>query len=328
MEIESYATLERQWKLLRLIPAAPQSITVTALAAALAREGPAVTRRTVARDLTELSRRFPLVVDDSGKTHRWSWEKPEILPRLNPAQCVALSVLRKHSAMLLPATVLDDLAPLFDAAEGELAKTGWKHWPSRIAVAPSAFALLPPKIDARLLADVHHAIARRVKLVATYHTRGAKAATRRTFDPLGLLLRDRRQYLVALTPGRDEPRQYALQRMSETAPTTEPCRELHGFSMRKYARDSLAIGSRGRIRLCLHVHEDNADYVRETPLSKYQKMRPIAGTRQIEVRATVEDDVELKRWLRSLGPEVEIREPAHLRSEIADELRQALAFYA
>jgi len=329
MEIESYATLERQWTMLRLIPAAPQSISVAALVDGLRAEGQKPTRRTVARDLHAMSARFPLVVDDSGKTHRWSWEKQasvDFLPRLNASQCLALAVVRKHMATLLPKAVLDDLAPLFDAAERELASSGWKDWPARIAVAPPAFALLPPRIDAKVLADVQHAIARRVKLIAKYRSVGARTATRRSFDPLGLLLRGHLQYLIAQTAEHPEPRQYALQRLRETAPTNVRCHEPHGFSMRKYARD-LAIAPRGWIRLRLHFHARTAEHVREMPMSKYQTWRPIEGTGKIEVCATVQDDVQLKRWLLSLGMEAEVREPVRLRREIAGEMREVLRAY-
>jgi len=329
MQLESYATLDRQWTMLRLIPAEPQSITVAALVDGLRDAGHKATRRTVARDLHELSPRFPIVVDDSGKTHRWSWKKKagvDFLPRLNASQCLALAVVRKHMAMLLPKSVLDDLAPLFDAAERELASSGWKDWPSRIAVAPPAFALLPPRIDPKVLADVQHAIARRVKLIAKYRSVGARAATRRSFDPLGLLLRGHLVYLIALTAENPEPRQYALQRMRETAPGTERCHEPHGFSMRRYARD-LAIAPRGWIRLRLHFHARTAEHVREMPMSKYQTWRPIEGTDKVEVCATVQDDLQLKRWLLSLGSEAEVREPVHLRKEMAEEMRKALRAY-
>jgi hypothetical protein len=40
--------------------------------------------------------------------------------------------------------------------------------------------------------------------------------------------------------------------------------------------------------------------------------------------AIVLDDLQLKRWRLSFGTEVEVREPAHLRREMAEEMREAL----
>jgi predicted DNA-binding transcriptional regulator YafY len=45
------------------------------------------------------------------------------------------------------------------------------------------------------------------------------------------------------------------------------------------------------------------------------------------VCATVQDDLQLKRWLLSLGMEAEVREPVRLRREIAREMRKALRAY-
>jgi predicted DNA-binding transcriptional regulator YafY len=54
---------------------------------------------------------------------------------------------------------------------------------------------------------------------------------------------------------------------------------------------------------------------------------PLEGTDKIKVRATAQDDLQLKRWLLSLGMEAEVREPVRLRREIAEEMREALRAY-
>ena len=62
--------------------------------------------------------------------------------------------------------------PLFAAAARELATTGWKDWHQRTAYASPTLILKPPKIDAKVLTDVQHAIAHGVQLTARYRSKG------------------------------------------------------------------------------------------------------------------------------------------------------------
>jgi len=330
MQTNDFQTLERQWAMLRAIPARPQTITATSLLDILRNKGFTPSRRTIERDLHEISLRFPLTCDNSVKPFRWGWMQDaalEFMPGLTVSQCLALTLTQAHMQGLLPSSMLADLVPLFEAAERQLANTEWKDWHKRTAVAPPAFALLPPKIDAKVLTDVQHAITRRLCLTAKYRSIGSKAPKTRTIHPHGLLIRGSVQYLVCLLPEyADEPRQLCLHRMSATTLGTERCRELHGFSMRRYAR-KLTIASTGKIRLRLLVDETSAEHIRETPLSKYQTWRPVAGTNKVEVSATVDDDVELKRWLLSLGSEAQVLAPEHLRVAMMEELTKAAGAY-
>ena len=317
--------------MLRAIPSHPQTITAPALLTTLRGKGFEASRRTIERDLHELSTRFPLTVDDSCKPYRWSWMQNAalaFLPGLSVSQCLALTLAQVHLQHLLPRTMLDDLAPLFDAAERELAKTGWKDWHKRTAVAPLAFALQPPKIDAKVLADVQYAIAHRLHMTADYRSKGTKVPRKREIDPLGLLVRDTVQYLVCLLPEyADEPRQLCVHRMSDTVVGAERCKELHGFTMRRYARSGLTINSHGKIRVRLIFDEGAAEHIRETTISTYQTWRPIAGTKKVEVCATVDDDAQLKRWLLSFGSEVQVIAPERLRLEMVEELNKAASAY-
>ena len=330
VQIASHTTLARHWAMLRAIPRWPQTITVAALKSAMDDDGFRPGRTTVDRDLAELARHFPITADTSGKTHRWSWAKGasiEFLPSLTVPQCLALTLAQQQLRDLLPQTMFKALGPVFEVAKRELAKSDWKEWPNRTAVAPPAFTLLPPKINAKVLADVQNAINRRLCMTAKYRSKGTKVPRMRSINPLGLLVRGTVQYLICLLPEyKDEPRQLCLHRMSATTLGTERCRELHGFTMRRYAR-KITQDSKGTIRLRLLMDETSAEHIRETPLSTYQTWRPVAGTKKVEVGATVDEDVELKRWLLSLGSEAQVLAPEHLRAWMGEELRRAAGAY-
>jgi predicted DNA-binding transcriptional regulator YafY len=330
MKEDPYQTFDRQRAMLRAIPRFPNKITVSEIVAILQEAGYTPTRRTIERDLREMPHRFPLTVDDSSKPYGWSWmkhAKVEFMPCLTISQSLALVLVQMHLGNLLPKTMFRDLAPVFAAANRELAYTGWKDWHKRTAVAPTGFALLPPTIDAKVLSDVHHALGNRLHMTAKYRSKGNRAPRKRGIDPLGLLLRGSVQYLVCMLPEYREPRQLAIHRMTNTIVGTEPSTEPPGFRMSHYAAHELTIKSRGKIRLRAIFNELTAEHLRETPLSKKQTWRRIPGTDTVEIRATVDDDLQLKRWLLSLGSEVEVMEPARLRLEMAEELGKARRAY-
>jgi len=186
---ESIGTLERQWAMLRSIPRAPRRISATELTALMRDMGFKVTKRTIERDLQSLAVRFPLQLDDRSKPYGWSWMKNanfEFKPRLSVSQSVNLLLAKLHLKNLLPVSIYEDLQPLFDMAQNEVAGTGWKDWHNRTAVIPTTLALMPPKLDSAILATVQSALARKRRIEGLYRPKGSIPAKPRTIKPEGL----------------------------------------------------------------------------------------------------------------------------------------------
>lgn len=323
-------TLARQWTMLRAIPRSPLKVSVGELMTTLLDGGFHPSRRTIERDLQELSGRFPLVVDDSSKPYGWSWMKDanfEFMPRLTASQSVALLLARTHMRNLLPQAMLKDLAPVFAVAERELASSGWRDWHRRTAVVPSTLALLPPKLDARTLADVQHALARKCCLTANYRSKGHATQKQLTIHPLGLLVRGAVQYLVCTLFGYDDVRQLAVHRMSATKLTPDPRREPRGFDFATYVAHASNYEANGTIRLVAWFDAAAAEHLRETPLSNDQTWRAIEGTEKVEITATVDDGQSLRWWLLAFGSMVEVGGPEALRRDLASELLLATQHY-
>jgi predicted DNA-binding transcriptional regulator YafY len=328
MFVESYQTLKRQWTMLRALPRWPLTVGVNAIVEQLRDAGYTTSRRTIERDLQELSRHLPLHVDDSRRPFRWSWAKEanfEFMPRLTASQSIALKLVQKHASPMMPQAMLDDLAPLFDAAGRELEHSGWKDWPERIAMLPPMLVLLPPRLAARVLADVHTALARRRILVAHYRSKRASAAEIMRVHALGLILRGPVQYLVCTIEGRERIRTLVLHRLSATSIAPTPSEEPRGFCFADYVA-TLAIAPKGRIRLRVRFHEFAGEHVRETPLSKDQKCT-VVGEGVVEISATVQHDDQLEWWLLGYGGKVEVLKPVALRRAIADEHARAAKRY-
>lgn len=324
-------TLARQWEMLRLIPRAPRKTTVRDLGAELERRGYRTTARTIARDLQALSGQFALVSDETSKPFGWSWAKDanfEFMPGLSASQGVALLLARVHLRGLLPQPLMKELAPVFDMAEKELAATGWKDWHRRTAIVPTSMPLLVPRVDARVLDDVHSALATRKCLKGKYRSKGSQSAKEMTIHPLGLLVRGAVHYLVCTLRDYKDIRHLALHRLSETAVLNQPSMSPDGFDFAGYVASSAAkYHAQGKIRLVAHFAAGAAEHLRETPVSKDQVLVELQAEEFVELTATVESDETLRWWLLGFGDRVEVREPVKLRDEMREQLTSAVKRY-
>jgi predicted DNA-binding transcriptional regulator YafY len=280
--------------------------------------------------LINLSARFPLVVDESSKPFGWGWAKDanfEFAPRLSVAQGIALLLAQAHLRPLLPRHMLQELMPLFDVAERELASGAWRDWHQRTAVLPSMLTLLPPALDARVLDDVHEALALRRQLSAIYRSKGAKEGRPVTIHPLGLIQRGPVHYLACTLFDYTDVRQLAVHRISDTTVTKEQSYTPAGFDFATYAKTAGRYETEGPIHLVVRFTAEAAEHLRETPLSPDQVITELDASPCVEVSATVLLDQTLRWWLKGFGSQAEVLEPKTLRAELLADLEASLRAY-
>jgi predicted DNA-binding transcriptional regulator YafY len=73
----------RQWLILVMLPPPPRRIDSAAIATALRERGYDVHRRTVQRDLVQLSAIFPIVADERRRPFGWRWSESATFPHLS-----------------------------------------------------------------------------------------------------------------------------------------------------------------------------------------------------------------------------------------------------
>lgn len=106
----NHETLLRQWQMVRHIPRYPHKITARDLKGKLDAENFNVSKRTVERDLLDLSLTLPLALDDWERPYGWSWKKdaPAFdLPGIGNNEALAMLMVEQHLSMLVPTTTLD-----------------------------------------------------------------------------------------------------------------------------------------------------------------------------------------------------------------------------
>lgn len=327
-------TLHRQWQTLRLIPRYPRKITGGELTKRLSSAGFAVTKRTVERDLQTLSGFFPLVVDSRSMPYGWSWEKGAAaldVPALSPTEAISFLMLREFLTPLIPASLLDQLAPYFGMSEQCLAAqdttSPLRSWLKKIAIVPVAQPLRPPVIAADVLAPLQEALMREEQTRIRYLRRGESAETEYIAHPLGLIQRGGVLYLVATLFDYEDVRLLVVHRMRQAEALPEPSHRPKSFDLATYvAEGHMGFGSATPLDVVLHFNREAGEHLWDTPLSVDQQIYELPNG-QLEVRATIADTSQFRWWLLGFADGVEVIQPLSLREELAERLGAAAARY-
>jgi len=133
-------------------------------------------------------------------------------------------------------------------------------------------------------------------------------------------------YLLATAFEYDDVRLYAMHRFKGAEILMEPANMLRGFSIDQYIEDgALEFGKGKKIQLKAWIHEDMASFLSETPLS--EDMKITGQEERLEVTASVADTWQLRWWILSQGPRIEVRAPVSLRKEIVEEVEALHRLY-
>ena len=314
----------RQWAMLKLIPQHPRQICARELTERLKTEGFDVGKRTVERDLISFSATFPLISNERSKPYGWSWSKDAeafALPTMSPLQALTLELAHDHLATLLPASLLDTLAPYFKCAEGVLSSgDGVKklaNWRKKVAIVSASQPLIPPNYSEAIIEAVHSALLAGLQLEISYKSREYLEAKSYPAHPLGIVQRGAVTYMVATLYDYTDIRLFAVHRIQAAHVLDQPSNTPEGFSLAQYVNQgALGFEVNGLIKLVVRFTSAAAEHLWETPLSLDQEIEPDTSG-WVRLQATVPDTAQLRWWLRGFGSEVEVLEPIAIREEFA-----------
>jgi predicted DNA-binding transcriptional regulator YafY len=326
-------TLMRQWAMLRAIPRHPRRIDAPTIHGRLRDLGMAVSLRTVQRDLNALAETFPLDFDES-KPQGWCW-RPGAgqleIPSMDAHAALTFNLVEEYMQNLLPRSTLSHMAPWFDAAQGvasSQASTVTK-WRDKLRVIPHTLNKVPAPIDPEIQATIYNGLFAEKQLQVTYRaiTTG-KEAKSYPVHPLGLVVMEQVVYLVCTVKNYQDARFLALHRIDaaellDTTAVRPATFDIDEFILREFG---IRLG-REPLDLALRIRGVLAKYLAETPVSADQILTPIddAWTR-VEVK--VQDTIQLRTWLRSLGPDAVVESPDFLRNQLNDEWRELVNLYS
>ena len=327
-----YFAMERQWRMLRLVPRKEPGVTVSELLDGLENEGFSVTRRTIERDLNELAIVFQLSSTEGAKPQRWFWAANASfdIPGVSLSEAITLGLLREVLRSLMPKSFTASREDRFDLADRKLSSgsgSRFAKWTELIAYTPPGLPFIPPAVDPRALDSIQIALLEKRKLTFTYRSPYQPAKKTFTVNPLAIHLHGQRPYLLASVAEHTTVLQFAIQRMGKTEILADPSNPLPCFSLKEYlAQGGNQSAAGAPIRLKATLNDHLASLLEETPLSADQKITRSAD-QKITLTATLPRSWQLDFWLLSQGSAITVISPVALRRDLIASLKQTLGNY-
>lgn len=324
-------TIRLEHAVLSRLPKPPHKIDTRSLLERLRGAGIRTNMRALQRLLVKLEADRLVSCDASTKPYQWSWgeEQHVEFPPMSAETALSVLMAQEHLRHLLPPPTLDDLKPRARRAEQVLASSkAFRSWRSKVTVVPRGLAVVPPAIEPEVVRTVYRALFEARQLTADYKLRGKCDYRRFDINPLGLVVREGVVSLISTRSGTTRFQQLHLHRMRAPSLTTAKVIVPTGFDLQRYVAQGKAayVLAEEPIALELLVSSLVADTLSEVKLAQDQALEPAEDGRY-RVRATVRDTIDLRGWLKSYGPHVEVVGPGRIREEIRAELAQAVARY-
>jgi predicted DNA-binding transcriptional regulator YafY len=328
-------SLLRQWHMLRMVPRAPAKISAKELCERLCAADFTVAKRTVERDLIELSEVFPIVADSRSKPFGWSWLRDASsfdLPGLTLPEALTLTLVEQHLQHHLPPNAVDALRPHFQSAARTMcavdASAPSRAWLDKVRSVQPQQPLLPAPMDEECQRIVYLALMQDRQLKLHYRKRDAEAPTvYAAVHPLAVVQRGGMVYLVCMFADYDDVRTIALHRVQMAEVLYEAARKKAGFDIDAYiASGQFNVIAGTPVNLRAVFTRLAGEHLYETPLSADQVLTSDTDGR-LHLSATVPNTRALVWWLLGFGDGVVIQEPTSLRDELAGIAARMVAAY-
>ena len=329
--VASRNTITRQWELLKLLPSRPPGFSAGELQQALSDAGYQISKRTVERDLVDLSLTFPLLCNDKSMPFGWYWAPGQSadLPGVTLSEALTLRLIEDSIRPLIPGSMLKGLEPRFSLASRKLESlNGNNHarWLGKVASVQPELTTLPPQIKAEVLDVIQSATLAEQQIQVRYHSRSKDQAASYTLNPHALVQRSNTTYLIATVGEHADLRQFALHRF-QCAEQLEAAAEIAAdFDLDIYIRSgAMQFGSAENIRLEAWVNSQFAGLLRESPISADMQLTEAEGGELLS--ATVANSWELRWWVLSHTGSIRVMQPAALKDNIVGYLQRGLDLY-
>ena len=329
---KSHSTVSRQWELLKLLPKRDSGITVTELLARLDTCGYQTSRRTVERDLVDLSLVFPLQCSEDSSPQAWHWT-PGVnveLQGITLTEALSLALVEDAIRPLLPASMLSVLEPRFVHARRKLKgledDNPAARWLEKVAAVRPDLNLQAPDIDPHRLESLQKALINESQVQCQYYSAHTDKLSEMTLNPLAMVQRGLVTYLIATAHPYTDIRQFAVHRFRTVEQLDRSAEGVQGFDLRAYlASDALQFGTPEKIQFQAWVSERQARLIRETPLSPDMTLEQLEDG--YRVRSTLSNTWQLQWWILSQGDAMVVEQPVELRAQIGETLQRAAAAY-
>jgi predicted DNA-binding transcriptional regulator YafY len=323
----NHETLIRQWHMLRNIPRYPAKVTASQLKTRLDNEDFVVSKRTIERDLLDLSLVFPLALDNRSKPYGWSWQKDAAtfdLPGLSQHEALTLMMVEQHLKIFLPLSTHDVMGSYFKAAKNKLnslprsRKMG--SWLNKVRTVSPNQPLIPPVIKPEVHQLVTEALLKEKQMGITYKSR-AKDTNRYHVHPLALIQRGPVTYLAVRFNDYDDMRMLAMHRITEVDILEESTQPPKDFNLDDEINSGrFGFGNGETIKFSAIFKRETGEHLLESKLSEKQSVKELSNG-DLRISAEIQNTPQLLWWLLGLGSQVTVESPALLKDKIKQTIK-------
>ena len=184
------------------------------------------------------------------------------------------------------------------------------------------------KIDPDIQATVYNGLMLGRQLEVTYRALSSGSAAKTyPVHPLGVVVMEQVVYLVCTVKQYEDARFLAMHRIDAATLLEASARQPKRFDLDEFIAREFGIRmGNSALGLKLKIRGVLAKYLQETPIAADQTMTALHDDWS-QLTATVADTVQLRMWLRSLGPSALVLEPDFLRLEMQSEFETLQTMY-
>ena len=270
----------------------------------------------------------------SGKHRRWQLSKNAtmILPRLDSAglnmpELLSLYVLRGLAGIYKSSSIMADIDSAF-AKIGAVLLPATSHRLEKYArlfvVAPKSAKQYATSDD--VIDELSACILDEKVCLVTYHAFGEDAVKKYRISPLHFFEHDGGLYLLAVTTRFGEIRTLAVERIREAEMMPQSYSYPADFNAEQFLSSAFTLyfGPQETFRIRFATRQ--ARYITERQWAASQQIDE-QDDGSIILTMQTSGSYDIKKWVLSYGGDAELLEPAWLREEIVDELKQGLENY-
>lgn len=308
---------------LKVIPIYPKWVLTRDIHSHLTSAGIKVTRRTVERDLIELTEIFGLTFCDSPEGYKWSFshDSPhQFIPALSKDEALSLKMVQEYLQNFLPSQTFEKLTALFKKSDEILKQdNSLALWPNLIKAIPQSLSFTPITLKQEIVDNIYTALLNKQYLTVRYYNKNRHYKIK----PLSVLIRDQKLVLICQYDGFDDCRNLLIHRIHEATLLDEKFRS--DFNLQRYIdNQTMAVSlSNKKITLVIEVKGYVKELLSESLLADKQKATSI-DKHWTRVEVVTPYTVELENWLQSQIQHIKIVEPARLRDRVKANLIAAL----
>jgi predicted DNA-binding transcriptional regulator YafY len=156
-----------------------------------------------------------------------------------------------------------------------------------------------------------------------YHAHGNREETARTVDPYGLVLHEGIWILIGFCNLRKQIRSFALDRIVDIEERNRYFTPRDDFNLEEYLSHTWGIIDGEEATVVVRFKKEAADYILRRDSWHPSEKRMLLPDGRVELTFIVAGTLEVKKWIYSWLPSVEVIKPLSLRRQIQKELAQA-----